>query len=182
MNREEIKQTIKILSMAYPRAYRDMSTEEKQGMLSLWEMHFSEAPKVVMSEAIKNYTAVNEYPPTIAGLKKQVDMILRDGDDKAELWKAIIKAAGNSSYNYVEEFEKLPEPCKKFVGTPNALKEFGVMDTGTLNTVIKGQFYKQVDEIMERQEVQEKLPPKIKQMLSQSNLIEERREDDRQIP
>ena len=97
MNREEIKQAIKIISTAYPRAYRDMSTEEKQGMLALWEMHFSEVPRAVMGEAIKNYTAVNEYPPTIAGLKKQVDLIMSNTeDDKEELWKAILKAAGKS--------------------------------------------------------------------------------------
>ena len=67
-----------------------------------------------------------------------------------DLWASLKKAIGNSAYHSVEEFEMLPEECKMFVKNPRQLKELSQNDSEINNTVVKGQFFKQIEIIQKR--------------------------------
>ena len=69
-----------------------------------------------------------------------------------------------------EEFEKLPPECQSFVGSPASLKELAQIDTGTMNTIVKGQFLKRVEAIKEHQEVQRGLPAEVRRAIEESKL------------
>lgn len=154
MTLQETQKLLVILKKAYPRYYMESTKEEVEETLMFYHDMFKDYPVEVVATALKNYVKVNKYPPTIAGIIEQIEL-LTDNNTAETLWTAIEKAVRNSTYNSVEEFEKLPPECKQFIGSARALKELGQMDGGTLNTVTKGQFIRTVGDIKRRTKARE---------------------------
>lgn len=154
MTLQETQKLLVILKKAYPRYYTESTKEEVEETLMFYHDMFKDYPVEVVATALKNYVKVNKYPPTIAGIIEQIEL-LTDNNTAETLWTAIEKAVRNSTYNSKEEFDKLPEECKAFIGSAKALKELGQMDGGTLNTVTKGQFIRTVGDIKRRTKARE---------------------------
>lgn len=76
MQREETKQLMSILQISYPSHYWNMSVEEKKQTLGLYFEMFGHYPIELVAAILKNYIGVNQYPPTIAGLRERVRMLL----------------------------------------------------------------------------------------------------------
>lgn len=166
MEREDTKKMMTILQISYPVYYRNMSVEEKKQTLGLYFDMFGQYPTELVVAALTNYIGVNQYPPTIAGLKEQIAMLLNK-ETPAELWNKVKKAITRSSYNSVEEFAKLPPVCQKWAGSHMTLKELSQTDMDTLNTVTRGQFLKTIESIQQRDEAQAALPDSLKAQIMQ---------------
>ena len=162
MTKDEIKKTIAYLRTAYKGFCEDM---DLTAVINIWHDQFKEEDVHVVWEATRNYTRSSEYPPTIAGIYEQINLIKQEQTD-ADMWELISKAARNSTYGSAEEFEKLPDVCKKFVGSPAGLKDLGQLDAGTLQTVVKSQFIKTAPKIREHRNVQTGLPAEVRQAIS----------------
>ena len=166
MTRDDTKKLIFYLKMGYPNFCDD---KDLAMVVDVWFDALRDEETRIVSQAAKNYVKANEYPPTIAGIVKQRDMI-RYPETDTDLWALIENAARNGSYNSVEEFNKLPPECQSFIGSPEALKDLAQADVGTMNTIVKGQFLKRVDAIMQHQRVQKGLPAEVKRALEESKL------------
>jgi hypothetical protein len=60
---------------------------------------------------------------------------------EAEAWALVRKAASNSFYGQAaKEFDKLPPILQRLVGTPNQLRDWGMMDSNEFNTVVASNF------------------------------------------
>lgn len=167
MEEKDIKQLLTVLRLNYPATYRDMSIEDRRALVRLWHDAFGDLDVTLVGQALKNYIKANEYPPTIAGLQRQIDL-LTTADDTDELWHKLMKGIRDSGRNAREEFEKLPEECKAFVGSPAELRILGNTDLSTINTVTRGQFYKRVQQIKERTKAQNQLPEEVRRALSET--------------
>ena len=150
MTRDETKKMILYLRTAFSGFCEGANLAD---VVNVWFDAFKDEDSRVVGMAAKNYAKVSSYPPTIAGVMEQVRKI-KSPETDADLWALIEKAASNGTYHSVEEFEKLPPECQSFIGGPSALKELAMTDMGTMNTIVKGQFLKQVRAIKEHQEVQ----------------------------
>lgn len=167
MNREEIIIILGTLKTAYPRFYADMSRKEAEEAINLWQEMFRHEKPALVTAAVKELINSFKYPPTIADVKdKMYELIKTDTETPVELWNAIKKAMRNSTYNAVEEFERLPEIAKKFVGSPNQLREWAISDDYN-DGVIKGQFFKQVEIIKQREKDNSMMLPEVRNLVQQ---------------
>lgn len=166
MTKDEVRNMMKYFQTAYKTFYEGSNLSD---VLTVWYDAFKEVDKYHAQIAARNYVQSNEYPPTIAGVYKQLDLI-REPDSYTDLWALIAKAARNSTYGSAEEFDKLPPLCKSFVGSAANLKDFGQIDQGTLQTVVKSQFVKAAPQIKERQDVQYSLPAEVKIAIENAKL------------
>lgn len=175
MTKDDTKKMIMYLRTAY-KGFCDGL--DLTAVVNVWHDAFRDEDVHIVSEATRNYTKSCQYLPTIAGIQKQIDLI-RNPQTDAELWALIVKAAKNSTYGAVEEYEKLPDICKKFVGSPTALKDFGQIDQGTLQTVVKSQFTKSAPMIRERTNVQSGLPDSVRAAIdaAKQRMLEARYEE-----
>ena len=164
MTKDQTKQIIAYFNVAY-RGFCDKS--DMREVLTVWYDAFAEEDASIVSAAAKNYVKTNVFPPTVAGLQKQIDMIKNASTD-TDMWSLIYKAASNSMYNSDEEFKKLPPECQSFVGSASALKDLAQTDVGTMNTVVKGQFLKRIEDIKQHKEVQKGLPAEVRQAIAES--------------
>lgn len=166
MTLQETQQLLTILKMSYPNSYKTMTKEDAIDTVKLYQDFFGEYQTPIVVQALKNYIKKNQYPPTIAGLQEQIDLLLNKGDTNIELWNEIQKAASNCLYDLQAQYNKLSKPCQIWLRDANGLKDLAMLPMETLNTVTRGQFLKSIREIHDRETVQDAIPQNVKDMIS----------------
>lgn len=150
MKKNEILKIVMILKTSYPYAFKDMSEEDVEGMVNLYQEMFKEYTYQEVSQAVKDIINTSEYMPTIATIKGKIYTNKHPNEaNNSELWDKLLNAIRNSSYHSEEEFEKLPDIIKAYVGSPTQLQEMAIMDSDVIHSVVKGQFLKQIELLKE---------------------------------
>lgn len=170
MTREETIQMLKLLRTAYPHFYGKQSNAELADTVELWAEMFAEDDINIVKYALKSLiTSHKGYPPCIADVKEKMDELMKAATKEPtdeELWQALKKAIAKSAYYSAEEFEKLPPIVQRYLGSCNVLRELAEESAGTLNSVIHGQFLKEIKEIRKSEENIAALPPELKQLIT----------------
>ena len=169
MTRDETTMILGILKAAYPNFYKDMKTQELTAIIDLWEEMFESEDVNMVKQAVKDLINSSQYPPTIADIKDKLLDLKRVKEDLTEAWNVLLKAIGSGIYNSEEGFESLTPIGKKFIRTPHQLRELAMMDSETINSVVKGQFFKQAEILQIRQDDEAKMLPeskKIREMIT----------------
>jgi len=164
MTRDEVIQLLSLLKVAYPNFYRNITKTEAERTISLYEDMFINMDFKVVTMAIKELINTLQYPPTIADIKNKIDEITTIKKLPTDLWEQLCMAIKNSGYHSVEEFEKLSPEVKAFVGSPNELKNLALMDSDIVHSVIKGQFFKQIEIIQKRDADDKRMLPESKEL------------------
>lgn len=149
MERDDFARICAVLKAAYT-AQSFLPDKES---IELWYGFLKDLPYDRVAVAVQSYIMVNRFPPTIADIRKSVvDLGTRADDSMSEMeaWSCVRKAIARSSYHSVEEFEALPTPCKKAVGSPDNLREWSQMETETVNSVIHSNFLRAYRTVTER--------------------------------
>ena len=120
-----------------------MNADGKRGIIELWHRQFAEYEYAVVNAALDAYIAVDEQnkAPNVGVLKALIrKMTQPDEMTEQEAWGYVAKALRNSNYGAEEEFNKLPEQVQRLVGSPNQLREWAMVDTDTVQSVIASNF------------------------------------------
>lgn len=132
-----------ILTCAYPQFYARVGNDEMRKIMSLWAQMFSDDDVKTVAVAVKALisTDTNRYPPSIGAVKAKIQQITAPQEmSEAAAWSLIQKACSNGIYGAQKEFDKLPEICQKLVGSPNQLREWAMMDSETVHSVVASNF------------------------------------------
>ena len=185
MTRDDVIKMLTLLKAAYPAFYSKMSSRDADDAISLWiEMFSGDDPRII-ALAVKDCIETHDgYPPTIAAIKKcekQLVKSVSDAPSVDELWVIFLKACSNGIYGACDEFNKLPPILQRFAGTPRALYDYATMDSETLNSVVRGQFFKRVQAMQEQAERNAMMPPQVREILreaaSKMRFIDDTNED-----
>ena len=84
MNRKEATQVLAILKASYPNQYKNLTTEDAQGIVGVWSMQFANVPADIVLMALNKAVSVNDYPPTIAEVKKKISSVNSEAYDIIE--------------------------------------------------------------------------------------------------
>ena len=168
MERNEVLQIMAVLRGAYPNFYRSITRQEAESTVSLWQAMFAEDDPAVVAAAVKAIIVsdTREFPPNIGIVKEKMRELTQPKElTEVEAWSLVAKAVRNSIWGSKEEFDKLPEDCKKLVGSPSQLKEWGIMDSDTLHSVVASNFQRSFRVIQKRNREQAKLPSDVKKAI-----------------
>ena len=161
---------LSLLRVSYPTFYSKMKTKDMALVLDLWAETFAmedvNIVKVALLELISTHTG---FPPDIAAVKSKIkDLVsVATGEPTdAELWQMLKRAASRGYYGAEAEFEKLPRVLQRFVGSPATIREYSMIDSDTFNTVVHGQFLKQIKIIRDREDYDMRLPENVKAFIS----------------
>ena len=152
MTREEAIKILSILKAGYPNFYKDMNKQDGLNTIALYQEMFANCDIKLVAIAVKELINSFKYPPTIADIKnKMYELTCQDEASASELWDKLLKAVRNGFYGAEVEFEKLPEEVKEFVKSPSQLRELSQLPSDVVNSVVKGQFLKQIELIKQKQ-------------------------------
>lgn len=143
MTREETLKILAVLKAAYPSFYKGMPTQELEGIVALWTSMFADDDYRTVALSVKAYIAtdVKGYPPHIGAIKDAVlKLTAPELMTELEAWEFVSRALRNSGYNAKKEFERLPELVQRLVGSPSQLREWALMETETVQSVVQSNF------------------------------------------
>lgn len=170
MTREETSQLLTLLKVTYPNFYKNLKSREALATLEVWYEMFKDDDLNIVKPALISLFSTNVYPPVPADVKKAIaetKAIIGGEQTDDELFAILQKAASNATYDSEKEFKKLPEPVKRFVGSPAGLRAMASIDVDTFNTVTRGQFMRAIPIMKQRQEFHDALPESIKNVVGQ---------------
>ena len=124
----------------------------------------------IVSAAAKAYINADTkgFPPSIGQIREKINLLTQPRSmTEQDAWNRIRRAVSNSGYHAVDEFEALPPILKQMVGSPNQLREWGMMDADELQTVVASNFMRSY-RVREKNEREiEALPASVKNVMLQ---------------
>lgn len=170
MNVTETGQIMRILKAAYPRFYANVSADEQKEVMLLWLDMFKDDDVRLVGAAVKALIATDNkgFPPVIGQVKEKMHTLAhaQDGLNEVEAWSMVKKAIRNGYYGSVEEFGKLPAQCQKLVGSPNQLREWAMMPSEELDTVVASNFQRGFRTVQTRDKEYAMIPESVKAVVS----------------
>lgn len=168
MTIEETGVIMDILATAYPRFYSGPDAPDMMKTLTLWAEMFARDDVALVAAAVKALIETDSkgFPPCIGSVKEKLRLIT--GGDKTtevEAWGIVAKALRNSAYGSKEEFEKFPPVIKPIVGSPAQLREWGMMDSETVHSVVASNFQRSYRSILQREKEIAALPPDVRALV-----------------
>lgn len=171
MNRKEILSMLSILKSAYPNFYRNITKQEAEQTVNLYEEMFKDYDSRIVLIAVKELINSYEYPPTIATIKNKIYSLSNINEETdLDLWERLLKAIKNGTYGSEKEFELLPQIIKDYLKSPYQLQELASMNSDDIHSVVKGQFLREIKILKERKKEIDKLSPEMKTLLTGDNL------------
>ena len=143
MTREDTIKILSVLRGAYPAFYRDITKQEAESTIALWESMFDEEPYELVAAAVKAFISGDGkgFPPAIGQIKERIRQITTPEEmTEQEAWSLVSKALRNSTYGSEEEFKKLPPEVQAVVHDPGQLKQWAMSPAEDVETVIASNF------------------------------------------
>lgn len=143
MTREDTIKILSVLRGAYPAFYRDITKQEAESTIALWESMFDEEPYELVGAAVKAFISGDGkgFPPAIGQIKERIRQITTPEEmTEQEAWTYVSRALRNSTYGSEEEFAKLPPEVKAVVHDPGQLRQWAMSPTEDVESVIASNF------------------------------------------
>ena len=172
MNRKELLGIFAILEANYEPQFAKRSNLNKQAMVNLWAEHFADKDYSIVKAAVDAYIATDTtgFVPNVGQINEQIrNLTEKDGMTEQEAVGLIIKACGNSIYNSQEEFDKLPPILQRLAVSPAQLREWAMMDSDVLHSVVASNLMRSYKAISEKERQRHALPSSVKALLEQAS-------------
>lgn len=170
MTREETIKVLAVLKAAYPAFYRGMKADELNGIVNLWASQFEGDDYKTVGAAVQAHIATDTkgYPPHIGAIKEAIRKITQpDEMSEMEAWGYVASALRNSGYNSVAEFDKLPPVVRRIVGSPSQLREWAMMDSDTVQSVVQSNFMRSYRVRAQSEREYLALPENVRELMGQ---------------
>lgn len=170
MTREETIKVLAVLKAAYPAFYRGMKADELNGIVNLWASQFEGDDYKTVGAAVQAHIATDTkgYPPHIGAIKEAIRKITQpDEMSEMEAWGYVASALRNSGYNSVTEFDKLPPVVRRIVGSPSQLREWAMMDSDTVQSVVQSNFMRSYRVRAQSEREYLALPKSVRELMGQ---------------
>lgn len=168
MNKTETVQVITLLAGNYDSIAKKDNIQ-KQLMINTWLECLGDLDYALVLQAVKKTMITSPFPPTISEIRKNAIEMINPSTKRTaiEAWNEAYKMICSGLYMTEEQFNAASPEVKKFFGNVRQVKELAKTDINTVNSVTKGQFLKQYDVIIQRQQEQKLLPQSIQDFTKQ---------------
>lgn len=170
MTIEETGAVMDILSVAYPHYYGKSGQDEILKAAKLWASMFADDTVDMVLAAVTAFIATDTkgFPPPIGAIKERIRR-LRTPDELTELeaWALVSKALSNGIYGAEEEYARLPPDIRACIGSPSMLRQWAIMDTDEVQTVVASNFQRSYRVRSANWREQQLLPESVKRAAAQ---------------
>lgn len=168
MTEAETVRLFAVINAFYPRFLQDAN---RSAAVKAWALMFADDDYRLAEIAVKAFVATDTkgFPPVIGQIKEQMQKLREGNRDSTEMsaWALVSKALHNGLYGYREEYAKLPKDVQDAIGGAEQLRDWAMMDSSELQTVVASNFMRSYRARAQYVHEQEKLPADIRQMLAE---------------
>ena len=168
MNKTETVQVITLLAGNYDSIAKK-DNMQKQLMINTWQECLGDLDYKLVLQAVKKSIIDSPYPPTIHDIRKNAIEMLNPTQTRTaiEAWNEAYKMICCGNYMTAEQFEMASPEVKKLFGNVRQVSELAKTDLDVVNTVTKGQFLKQYEILVQREQERKMLPPQMQEFTKQ---------------
>lgn len=167
MTVNDARKIIAVMLVSYPN-FKPIDTEL---MATTWADMLNEYSYEQVNVALKCYitTDTSGFAPSIGQLIDKLKTVEQPQElNELQAWGLVRKAINNSGYHSEEEFAKLPPLVQKAVGTPGQLKQWGMSDIESIETVAQSNFMRTYRAVVKREDEVSRMPKEIRQLIQQN--------------
>lgn len=167
MTVNDARKIIAVMLVSYPN-FKPIDTEL---MATTWADMLNEYSYEQVSVALKCYitTDTSGFAPSIGQLIDKLKTVEQPQElNELQAWGLVRKAINNSGYHSEEEFAKLPPLVQKAVGTPGQLKQWGLSDIESIETVAQSNFMRTYRAVAKREDEVSRMPIEIRKLIKQN--------------
>lgn len=179
MTKQETVQILTLLAGNYESfAKRTQTDEQVEIMKNTWYECLNDLDYKLVLQAVKKTIIESPYPPTIHDIRKNAMEIIKPSTSKTaiEAWNEAYSMICHGNYMTEEQFKIASPEVQKFFGNVRQVAELARTDLDVVNTVTKGQFLKQYEVLVKREQEQKLLPQQMqdftKQLIEKMNVKE----------
>jgi hypothetical protein len=146
MNEIETTVIFTLLSTAYPRAYKDMTDQEVDATISLWQAMFSDTPVEKVKTAVTLHIVNSKWQPSIAEIKEYISKMDEPSQVSGiDAWQLVRKAVQQGEYvqggyDYTKAFNALPALVRRVVGDKAQLRSWAMSDESEFENFAQTRF------------------------------------------
>lgn len=169
MTRDECKKIIAVIAATYPKfEYDDPVLTVDSWYFFLKEYSYED---ICMAMKIFVTTENSPYFPSPSQLIGQINKVKSlTNPQEVDVWREVRPAIRNGLYHFEEEFNKLSPMAKKMVGDPAQLREWAMLPSEDIDTVVQSNFKKRYETMTKRDAELNSMPTEVKKMLSAVNV------------
>lgn len=166
MKKSEMIQIITLLAGNY-KDISNKNEKEKTMMLNTWYECLGDLDYNLVLQAVKKTIIESPYPPTIHEVRKNAVELVNPTTRRTgiEAWEEAYKMICNGIYITQEEFDSHSLEVKKFFGSKEQLKAYSTNTEFNMD-VVRSNFLKQYDILVQRQKQEKLLPEKMQNMIN----------------
>lgn len=169
MTLNEATRIITIICMNYPDTQRGMTDDERKTYAKNWHFFFKDDSYAEVLAAVQKIISSSQerFAPNIGMIREQMrkNREPMGGLSEQEAWELVKRALRNGFYGYKEEFAKLPPTVQRCVGSENMIREWAVMESETLDSVVASNFMRSFRAIRQSAEEEARTPAAMREQL-----------------
>lgn len=171
MTKNEAMKLLYVVKSVYPKHYENTSAAEIDKMAEAWAFVLEDYTYQEASAGLKAFLQADTkgFPPSPGQVVEMVQRIRYNPITEitaAEAWELVYNAVTSLSWESPEvEYNKLPETCRRAIGSAAALKEIAMMETDKVMIGEKARFIRQYDQIREHEKDFARLPGKVQEAI-----------------
>lgn len=166
MTENEAAKILALLREYYPR---DVESTTVRAKVRAWYLVLQDYPYDVVQAAAISFAANDRkgFMPSPGQIVEQIQLVTnREGMTAQDAWNLVSQAVANTDFmNPSKQFDKLPPEAQRAVGSANMLREWGMVDVDTFNTVIYSNFIRAYDAHKKRQQAMTAIPESIRDVI-----------------
>ena len=136
-------------------------------MINTWQECLGDLEYKLVLQAVKKTIIESPYPPTIHDIRKNAIELVNPSTQRTaiEAWNEAYSMICGGLYMTEEEFRQHSPEVKKFFGSPAQVRAYATNVDFNMD-VVRSNFLKQYELIVERENKQKLLPPKMQEMIN----------------
>lgn len=167
MTREECKQVIMVIQATYP----NWNIKNKQETLDAWYLFLQDYEYNVIMMALKIYISStnSDFAPSVSNLiamaRKPKELTQ---EDEVSLWREVRPLISRGIYHAEEDFETLSPMAKRLVGDAGQLREWAMLESDVIDSVIQSNFKSRVATMQKRDTEFNAMPIEVQAMVKKT--------------
>lgn len=166
MTENEAAKILALLREYYPR---DVESTTVRAKVRAWYLVLQDYPYDVVQAAAISFAANDRkgFMPSPGQIVEQIKMVAEPESLTAQdAWNLVSRAVSAADFMCPsKQYEKLPPEVQRAVGSPNMIREWGLVDEDTFNTVIYSNFIKAYGVHQKRREAMAAIPESIRDVI-----------------
>lgn len=148
--------------------FKTYQVENKTLETDVWYGYFKEYDYEIVETALKAYVATENtaFAPSPSQIIGQINKI-RDLNtpQEVDVWREVRPAIRNGLYHFEEEYKKLSPMAQKMVGDPQQLREWAMLPSEDIDTVVQSNFKKRYETMIKRDAEISAMPKEVREMI-----------------